>query len=96
MRIPNDILILTYPIVCPIYLFPTESTSRAVPTVQTMAALIPCSTLPSTSNQTVCAKHKMSVAPASARSPIKRGKRLELELSAYQPAIGLATNNAPP
>ncbi len=96
MRIPSDMLILTYPIVCPMYRFPTVSTSKAVPTVQTIAALMPCNTLPRTSSQIVCARQSMSVAPASARSPINRGKRLEFELSAYQPATGLATNSAPP
>lgn len=78
------------------YLFPTVSTSKAVPTVQTIPALMPCNTLPRISNQIVWAKHNMRVEPARARSPINRGKRLELELSAYQPATGLATNNAPP
>jgi hypothetical protein len=38
----------------------------------------------------------MMVAPASAKSPISSGNRLEFKWSAYQPEMGLATNIAAP
>lgn len=79
----------TYPIDSAISLCPTVSTRSVKPTVQTTAADIPCNARPMMRRAMLRPRHNISVAPANASRPERRGIRRDSERSANQPHIAV-------
>lgn len=86
---------LTLPRVFPKLFAPTVSTQRAMPVVQTRAALVPCKTLAARSRGMVRPSINRAVAPNSEATPTRKGDFRELSRSVMIPTTGDMITDAP-